>query len=126
MRAVLLAASLACVIAATADAASAPRKLFYEETIPPRSSGTVSLKVRSSAAFRIVLRTSTRGRTRLYLTGATAPRGGPLMDTTTYACEGAAGSWYCRGAFEPLPRGTYTFRVRRDGPAAHVELTVRW
>ena len=48
------------------------------------------------------------------------------MDTTTYACEGAAGSWYCRGAFEPLPRGTYTFRVRRDGPAAHVELTVRW
>lgn len=85
------------------------------------------MTVHRPAAFRIVMRTPTQGRTRLFLTGAHAPTGGALIDTKTYACEGAAGSFYCRGNFEALPKGTYTFRIRRDGTApAHVELTVRW
>jgi hypothetical protein len=59
--------------------------------------------------------------------GRRAPRGGPLIDTKTYACEGAAGSFYCRAAYEPLPRGTYRWRIRWLGAKpAHVELTVRW
>ena len=48
------------------------------------------------------------------------------MDTKTYACARKAGSSFCEGRFAALPRGTYTFRIRRDGPAAHVQLTVRW
>lgn len=53
--------------------------------------------------------------------------GGPLIDTNDFACEGAAGSFYCKAAFEPLPKGTYTWRIRWFGnQPAHVELTVRW
>ena len=107
--------------------AAAKSKLFYEDMLPAHGSGTVSVTVRAPASFTVVLRTPTQGRTRLYLLGATAPNGGPLIDTKTYACEGAAGSFYCRGTYEALPKGTYTFRIRRDGAApTHVELTVRW
>ncbi len=125
-RAFFLSAVIALSTAAAAHAA-APRKLFYEDMLPAHGAGTVSLAVRGPAAFRLVLRSSTQGRTRLYLLGKTAPKGGPLLDTKSGGCEGAAGSYYCKGAFEALPRGTYTFRVRRDGSApAHVELIVRW
>jgi hypothetical protein len=49
------------------------------------------------------------------------------MDTKTMACEGAAGSRYCRSAYEPLPRGTYTWRIVWKGAVrAPVELTLRW
>jgi hypothetical protein len=82
---------------------------------------------RGPAAFRIVLRTSTQGRTKLFLLGRFAPTGPPLLDTATTACEGAAGSYYCKGSYEPLRKGTYTFRlVRVSGPATPVTLTVRW
>ena len=120
-----LLAVLALVTAAAAQPASSPRKLFYEETIPNASSGTVSLTVRGPAAFRIVLRTASTGRTRLFLTGTTAPTGGALLDTKT-GCTRKGGSAFCQGAFEALPRGTYTFRVRRDGAPSHVQLTIRW
>ena len=67
---------------------------------------------------------------RLYLLGAHAPKGGPLIDTKTYDCDGAAGSWYCKGSYEPLPRGTYTFRVVFASSAptnpGGLELTVNW
>jgi hypothetical protein len=121
--------SLAAVLAAlvVVPLAAAKGKLFYEDTLPAHGAGTVSVTVRAPAAFRIVMRTSTQGRTRLYLLGKTAPKGGPLIDTKTSACEGAAGSFYCQGSYEALPRGTYTFRIRRDGAApTHVQLTVRW
>ena len=125
-RTIVLFATLALAVAASSSAAT-PRKLFYEDMLPAHGAGTVSLTVRGPASFRIVMRTSTQGRTRLYLLGKTAPKGGPLIDTKTHACEGAAGSFYCQGSYEPLPRGTYTFRIRRDGAApTHVQLTVRW
>lgn len=117
--------ALALVVATTAQAGTV-KKLTYEETLPNGAAAVVTLTVRAPASFQIVLQTSTRGRTRLFLTGATAPKGGPLIDTRTYACEGTAGSFFCRGAYEPLPKGTYSFRVRRDGPTAPVRLTVRW
>ena len=67
------------------------------------------------------------------LLGKNAPKGGPLIDTKTYACDGAAGSFYCKASYEPLPKGTYTWRITwvsiaEAGPKmpAHVELTVRW
>ena len=60
----------------------------------------------------------------MFLTGASAPRGGALIDTKTMACEGAAGSFICRGAFEALPKGTYKFRILVSGNgAANVTLT---
>ena len=97
--------------------------------MPKVSSTQVTVTVRRPAAFKILMRTSTQGRTKLFLLGTHAPKGGPLIDTKTYACEGAAGSLYCNGSYESLPAGAYTFRVVLAGTtpqAAHLELTVRW
>jgi hypothetical protein len=62
-----------------------------------------------------------------------APKGGPLIDTKTTGegsgCEGAAGSFYCKASYEPLPKGTYRWKIAWVGTPkkpAHVELTVRW
>ena len=91
------------------------------------SSVQVSVVVRKPASFSVLLRTRTTGRTQLFLLGRKAPKGGPLIDTKTSACEGAAGSYYCKGSYEPLPPGVYTFRVvRKAGPSTNIELTVRW
>ena len=102
-------------------------KVTYEDTVPRGGTGQVSVTTRKAASFRVVLQVPTQGRARLYLLGAKAPKGGPLIDTKTYGCGVATGSFYCRGAYEPLPAGTYTFRIRWSGPiAAPVTLTVRW
>ena len=86
----------------------------------------VTIVVRKPASFSVLLRTRTQGRTQLVLLGKHAPTGGPLIDTVTTSCDGAAGSFYC-WVYEPLPPGTYTFRVRRpSGGGTNVELTVRW
>ena len=127
MKRAVIVVAIAGLVTAAGSLGATPRKLFYEDVLPAHGAGAVSLSVRSPAAFRIVMRTSTQGRTRLYLLGKTAPKGGPLIDTRTHRCEGAAGSFYCQGSFEALPRGTYTFRIRRDGATpTHVQLTVRW
>jgi hypothetical protein len=104
-------------------------KIYLEDTIPKTGSSQVSVTTRKPAAFRILLRTSTQGRTKLYLLGARAPKGGTLLDTKTMHCDGAAGSYYCKGSYEALPKGTYTFRIVYAGTTpqpANVELTVRW
>ena len=120
---VALAATAALVVPATATAGS----IHLEQHVAPQSSVQVTFVVRKSASFSVLLRTRTQGRTQLFLLGKNAPKGGPLMDTANTACEGAAGSLYCSGAYEPLPAGTYTFRIRRaTGPGANIELTVRW
>ena len=107
--------------------ALAKGKVFFEDTIPRGKSSSVTITTHKAASFRIVLRVPTQGRARLFLTGKNAPKGGPLIDTKTFACEGAAGSFYCRASYEPLPKGTYTWRVSWAGKMpAHVELTVRW
>ena len=120
-------AGLAVLAVVPAALGSAARTVSFSDTLPANGSSSVTITVRRPAAFRVLLRAPTVGRTRLYLLGRTAPGGGPLLDTRGTACEGAAGSFYCRGSYEPLPRGTYTFRVHHAGArAAHVELTVRW
>jgi hypothetical protein len=108
-------------------------KLYFEDTIPSGQSSAVTVTTHRPAAFRVLLRVPTQGRARLFLTGKHAPKGGPLIDTKTYACDGAAGSFYCKASYEPLPKGAYTWRVKwtsvtKRGPKmpAHVELTVRW
>ena len=108
-------------------AALAKGKVFFEDTIPPGKSSSVTFTVHKAASFRVLLRVPTQGRAKLFLTGKTAPKGGPLIDTKTYACEGAAGSYYCKASYEPLPKGTYTWRISWAGMMpAHVELTLRW
>ena len=120
---VSLLAALALVLPSLAGAGS----IRLEQHVAPQSSVQVTIVVRKHASFSVLLRTRTQGRTQLFLLGKTAPKGGPLIDTATHACEGAAGSFYCSSAFEPLPPGTYTFRVKRTaGTGASVELTVRW
>jgi hypothetical protein len=113
--------------------ASGPAKVYFEDTVPSGSSSSVTIQTHRAAAFKVLLRVPTAGRAKLFLLGKTAPKGGALIDTKTYACDGAAGSFYCKGSYEPLPKGTYTWRVTwvsmvNAGPKmpAHVELTVRW
>jgi hypothetical protein len=129
----LAVATLAAGLLLTPVAMAATGKLFFEDTIPSGKSTAVSVTTQKPASFRVLLRVPTAGRAKLFLLGKNAPKGGPLIDTKTYACEGAAGSYYCKGSYEPLPKGTYTWRltwtsVTKRGPKmpAHVELTVRW
>jgi hypothetical protein len=121
--------SIVVAAAVASPSLAGAARVYLEDTIPRTGSSQVSVTTRKPAAFRILLRTSTQGRTRLYLLGAHAPRGGPLFDTKTMHCDGAAGSYYCKGSYEPLPKGTYTFRVVYAGATpqpADIELTVRW
>jgi hypothetical protein len=118
-----LASAAALSLPVAADAST----VHLEQFVTTGGSVQVSVVVRKPASFSVLLRTRTVGRTQLVLLGKHAPHGGPLLDTATMHCDGAAGSYYCKGAFEPLPAGTYTFRVRRpSGFGTHVELTVRW
>jgi hypothetical protein len=120
---VALAAVAALVVPGTAVAGS----VHLEQHIAPQGSIQVTFVVRKPASFNVLLRTRTIGRTQLFLLGKHAPKGGPLMDTANTACDGAAGSYYCQGAYEPLPPGTYTFRVKRPtGGGTNIELTIRW
>ena len=127
----LAVASLAAGLLLVPVALAGPSKLYFEDTIPSGKSTAVSVTTQKPAAFRVLLRVPTAGRAKLFLLGKNAPKGGPLIDTKTYACDGAAGSFYCKGSYERLPKGTYTWRVRWVGTGvvkmpAHVELTVRW
>ena len=110
-------------------ALAAGGKVFFEDTVPSGSSSSVTITTHHPASFKVLLRVPTAGRAKLYLLGKKAPKGGPLIDTKTFGCEGAAGSFYCKASYEPLPRGTYTWKIAWAGTykkSAHVELTVRW
>ncbi len=124
------AAVTAAVVSASAlivPAAAGAGSVHLEQFVTTGSSVQVSFVVRKAASFSVLLRTRTIGRTQLFLIGKRAPNGGSLIDTATTACDGAAGSYYCKGSFEPLPPGTYTFRVRRpSGGGTNIELTVSW
>ena len=127
MSRVALAAALVASLALPVIAHAKGARVYFEDTIPRGRSSSVTITTHRAASFRVVLRVPTQGRAKLFLTGKHAPAGGPLIDTKTYDCEGAAGSFYCRGAYEPLPKGTYTWRIAWTGLIpAHVELTVRW
>jgi hypothetical protein len=126
---------LAAVVAASLSAAAhgaGPGKVFFEDTVPSGSSSSVTLVTHRPPAFRVLLRVPTQGTAKLFLLGRNAPKGGPLVRTSPRrptACEGAAGSFYCTASFEPLPKGTYTWRITWAGlhkAPAHVELTLRW
>ena len=119
----LVVSALALAVPGAAGAGS----VHLEQFVSTGGTVQVSVVVRKASSFSVLLRTRTVGRTQLFLVGKRAPKGGPLLDTATTACEGAAGSYYCKASFEPLPPGTYTFRVTRpSGFGTHIELTVRW
>ena len=119
----LVVSALALAVPGVARAGS----VQLEQFVSTGGTVQVSVVVRKAASFSVLLRTRTIGRTQLFLIGKHAPRGGPLLDTATTRCDGAAGSYYCKGSFEPLPAGAYTFRVvRPSGFGTHIELTVRW
>jgi hypothetical protein len=129
------AALVALLVPATAFAKS---RVYLEDAIPSGSASSVTITTHKAASFSVRLRVPTAGRAKLFLLGKTAPKGGPLITTSNTSpqsgqCQGAAGSFYCTASYEPLPKGTYTWRVTwvsttKHGPKmpAHVELTVRW
>jgi hypothetical protein len=127
MRVSLVVAVVLALAAATAWAAGG--KVFFEDTVPSGKSSSVTITTHRAPSFSVLLRVPTAGRAKLYLLGKTAPKGGPLIDTKTFACEGAAGSFFCKASYEPLPKGRYTWKIAWVGTPkkpAHVELTVRW
>src|SRR5882757_861016 len=93
------AAILACLAgtAGLATTAAGASRLDFADNIKAGKSSSVSVAVSRPAAFRLRLKAPTAGRTRLYLTGASAPKSAaPLLDTKgTGACQGAAGSMIC-------------------------------
>ena len=103
--------------------------MFFEDNVPSGKSSSVTVQTHRAAAFRVVLRVPTAGRAKLSLLGKSAPKPGLLIDTKTFDCQGAAGSFICQAAYEPLPKGKYTWKIAWVGmpkKPAHVELTVRW
>ena len=137
MRLVLVAAAVALLVPA-AGLAKSKSRVFLEDSVPSGSSTSVTITTHAAASFSVRLRVPTAGRAKLFLLGKHAPKGGPLIHTSNTSanssgCQGAAGSFYCTASFEPLPKGTYTWKltwvsVTQSGPKlpAHVELTVRW
>lgn len=131
LRAVVVISVVAAI--ALPATAFAKGKIYFEDTVPSGTSSIVTVQTHRAVAFRVLLRVPTAGRAKLFLTGKHAPTGGALIDTKTYGCDGAAGSYYCKGSYQPLPKGNYTWRIswvstQQVGPKmpAHVELTVRW
>jgi hypothetical protein len=110
-------------------ALAAGGKVAFEDTIPSGKSSSLTIQTHKAASFSVRMRVPTAGRAKLFLLGKTAPKGGPLIDTKTFGCQGAAGSFICTASYEPLPKGKYTWRIAWVGTPkkpAHVELTVRW
>ena len=104
-------------------------KMFFEDTVPSGRSSSITITTHHASSFTVLLRVPTAGRAKLFLLGKHAPKRGLLIDTKTFACDGAAGSFYCKASYEPLPQGTYTWKIAWVGKPtapAHVELTVRW
>ena len=119
--AVLIGAAL--VVVAVALAAS----VTYNDTVVKGKPVAVTVTTHRAASFHVLLRVSTGGRTQLFLTGKHAPKGGPLIDTKTFACDGTAGSFYCKASYDALPPGTYTWRiVRVSGAKESVTFTLTW
>ena len=105
----------------------AAASVTYNDAVSVGKPVSVTVKTYGPTAFKVLLHVQTQGRTQLFLTGKNAPKGGALIDTKTYACEGAAGSFYCKASYEALPAGTYIWRiVRVSGPKESTTLTVRW
>jgi hypothetical protein len=104
-------------------------KVFFQDTVPSGKSSSVTVNTHHAASFKVLLRVPTAGRAKLFLIGKTAPKPGLLIDTKTFDCQGAAGSFICSASYEPLPKGKYTWKIAWVGTPkkpAHVELTVRW
>ena len=119
--AVLLLAALALPAAAIAA------DVTYNDTVVKGKPVSVTVTTHAPASFHVLLHVRTIGRTQLFLLGKHAPKGGPLIDTKTYACDGAAGSFYCKANYQPLPAGTYTWKIVRVGGGKEpVTLTLKW
>jgi hypothetical protein len=129
MSKILLVSVAAAILVPSVALGALQGKVYFEDMVPSGSSSSVTIQTHRKPAFRVLLRVPTAGRAKLFLLGKTAPKGGALIDTKTYACDGAAGSFYCKGSYEPLPVGKYSWRISwasTQKAPAHVELTVRW
>lgn len=87
-----------------------------------------SVTTKRPPSFHVVLRIRNDGtRAILSYRKSTWHNSHKLIDTKTYACEGAAGSSYCEARYETVPRGTYFFTVRKLGRrSTHIDVTVAW
>src|SRR4029079_7772348 len=110
-RPAVVTAPVVSALALAVPGAASAGSVHLEQFVSTRGTVQVSVAVRRAASFSVLLRTRRAGGTQVFVIGKKAPKGGPLLDTATTACEGAAGSYYCNGSFEPLPAGTHHLRV---------------
>jgi hypothetical protein len=123
------AAFLAVALLVVPVAMAAGGKVVFQDRVPSGKSSSVTIQTHRAASFSVLMRVPTAGRAKLFLLGKTAPKPGLLIDTKTFECEGAAGSFFCKAAYEPLPKGKYTWKIAWVGTPkkpANVQLTVRW
>jgi hypothetical protein len=126
VRSIALVVALAAILVVP-PALAAGGRLAFADDVPPNKWTSVEIRTSEPATFRVVLRVPIAGRAQLFLTGKGARRGGPLIDTITSNCEGAAGSFTCRATYAAVRPGKYRWRLRWIGRRpAHVELGVRW
>jgi hypothetical protein len=117
------AAALALPASALAGTATLDRTLARGKGRHAR----VLVHLAQPAPFHVLLRLPTSSRFRLYVRNALAPEKLLLIDSATYGCEGAAGSFYCEGSYEALPAGNWYLSVwKLTKPRAHVRLEVSW
>lgn len=117
--------ALALLVALPAVAA-ANSKTFTAEL--PSGEGGASYTVRpaGTAAFAVSLRVPVGVRVRLSLAGRGAPKG-VLIDTARSGCPRSGAVRVCRASYEPLGKGTYTWRLSKlGGSAAKLRLVIRW
>ena len=70
LRATILVVTVAAVFPAVAQAG----KVYLEDKLPRIGSTQVTVTVRKPAAFRVLMRTSTQGRTKLFCSASTPRR----------------------------------------------------
>ena len=112
--AALVVSALALAVPGAASAGS----VHLEQFVSTGGTVQVSVVVRKAASFSVLLRTRTVGRTQLFVIGKHAPKGGPLMDTATTACDGAAGLVLLQGLVRAAAAGDVHVPRRCARPAS--------
>lgn len=120
--------ALAGTLAVTGSAAPSPTKVRL--TLQPGQNIALTMERVPRGQFAFALRASSDGVKHFVLTQQRVGRTRfKVLDASSSACEGAAGTLYCTNVTTPAPaaRAAYVFRVRNlgDGPLS-VTLRVTW
>jgi len=127
VRRILVGATLAGAVALAPSALAATKIL--DTTVPAAvSKKTIVTVTTRKPAFGVTLRVGPGVVAQLYLKGKHAPKSSaPLIDTADGGCPTLGDEVVCRGSYEKLPAGRYTWKLVTTATApAHVRLKIHW